>query len=282
MVLADQRRRSRARLASMWKAIVPCALLWLGLAACVKTGAPPVAGPATAPTASADHAGMVRVPGGTFQMGSPDGEGDDNEHPRHQVTVSPFYMDVTEVTVAAYALCVTAGACTAPRTWSECSWAVPGREQDPVNCVNWAQADAYCRWAGKRLPTEAEWELGARGTDGRMYPWGNQEPGSQLCWNRAPAEKTCPAGAHPGSVSPSGLHDMAGNVWEWVADWYGPYQSATATDPSGPAAGQERALRGGSWDADDEPDVSTARRLPGIPERGDTALGFRCVLPPGQ
>ena len=119
---------------------------------------------------------MVFVPAGEFTMGSPDGQGDNDEHPQHTVYLNAFYIDKTEVTAAQYQRCVEAGACSAPDTGGYCTYGAAGKSDHPVNCVDWNQAVAFCRWAGKRLPTEAEWEKAARGTDGRVYPWGDQAP----------------------------------------------------------------------------------------------------------
>jgi len=170
--------------------------------------------------------GMCLIPAGSFWMGcnsAVDNDCDSDESPYHEVTLSGYYIDKTEVTVDDYADCVTAGACTAPSTASSyCNWEVSGKGNHPVNCVNWSQAGEYCTWAGKRLPTEAEWEKAARGTDGRKYPWGNEDAtceyavmddgvngcGTDSTWN------VC--SKSPAGDSPYGLCDMSGNVWEWV------------------------------------------------------------------
>ncbi|MBK6534033.1 MAG: SUMF1/EgtB/PvdO family nonheme iron enzyme [Deltaproteobacteria bacterium] len=141
-------------------------------------------------------AGMQLVPAGMFQMGSSSGNAD--TRPPHAVRLRAFCMDETEVTVAAYRGCPT---CAAPGTGAACTWGVTGRENHPVNCVSWFQADAYCQALGKRLPTEAEWEYAARGPEGRVYPWGNTYPDRQLCWNRR-SSGPCAVGSFPPGTPP--------------------------------------------------------------------------------
>ncbi|MBY0399190.1 formylglycine-generating enzyme family protein [Myxococcota bacterium] len=184
---------------------------------------------------------MVAVPAGEFMMGcneSVDSECGDDEKPARQVALVAYSIDQTEVTVAAYRSCVSAGSCTAPNTDPGCNWGAPDRDQHPVNCIDWDQATAFCRWAGKRLPTEQEWEKAARGTEGRKFPWGN------LAYSRSSGLAkilavevgffgTSPVGSFPGGDSPYGAVDIAGNVWEWTSD----------PDPSG----LYRSSRGGSW-----------------------------------
>jgi sulfatase modifying factor 1 len=207
--------------------------------------------------------GMVEVPGGTFEMGS-DVEGvDPDEAPVRQVHVDTFWIDETEVTVEAYAACMNApGApCSEPQPPMmevTCNSMMEGRELHPVNCLTWSQAQAYCAWVDggtKRLPTEAEWEKAARGTDARTYAWGEtiatcsyavmDEPGAggPGCGTNA----TVQVGSKPLGASPYGAHDMAGNVWEWVSDWHADsYDDDDTNNPTGPAAGTERVRRGGS------------------------------------
>jgi formylglycine-generating enzyme required for sulfatase activity len=256
---------------------------------------------------------MVPVPAGTFRMGSPVGVGDTDEHPQHEVTLSAYCIDRTEVTVKAYADCVRAGGCTAaPLTvqWSGVSAEDvqrynricnrDDRPGHPINCVDWTQATAYCTWAGKRLPTEAEWEYAARGTDGRAYPWGNEAPSAtrlNACGSECVAmtkrelnkdwakmydasdgwETTAPVGSFPEGVSPFGVLDMAGNVWEWTADWYGAYSAAAATNPRGAQSGTFRALRGGAWDYNVAGHVRAAYRHRFDASNRDSHVGFRCA-----
>jgi formylglycine-generating enzyme required for sulfatase activity len=270
--------------------------------------APPIA---TAPGRCPEA--MVPVPAGTFQMGSPEGEGNPDEQPPHAVTLPPYCIDRTEVTAAAYAECAAAGGCSvAPLTvnWTNYSpeqvkvfsrWCNgKDRPDHPINCVDWDQAAAYCTWKGKRLPTEAEWEYAARGKDGRRYPWGQAAPGAsrlnargievlamvkrvfkdetQLMYEADDGWRaTAPVGSYPEGQSPFGALDMAGNVWEWTADWYGAYSPRAETNPHGPDRGTSRVSRGGGWATFDPNKVRAAGRTWMTPRARDCDLGFRCV-----
>ena len=198
--------------------------------------------------------GMVLVPAGTFWMGcneAVDDECDDDEYPYHEVYLDEYNIDVTEVTAAEYGACVAAGGCTAPSSGSYATYQVAGKESHPINYVSWYQAEAYCAWAGKRLPTEAEWEKAARGTDGRKYPWGNTAPTCDLAvMGGCPGATQPVCSVSPAGDSPYGLCDMAGNVWEWPADWYSSsyYSASPAKNPHGPNSGSMRGLRGGGCD----------------------------------
>ena len=195
----------------------------------------------------------VLIPGGSFNMGSNNGESD--EKPVHRVTVRTFEMTKTQVTVEQYKACVDAGACTAPDTGGSCNWGQSDRGKHPINCVDWHQAQAYAKWAGGRLPSEAEWEYAAR-SGGRdwKYPWGN---GNATC-ERAVMydgdlgcgrESTWPVCSKPRGNTTHGLCDMAGNVWEWVQDWYHDSYKGAPTDGSAweKPTGSIRVNRGGSW-----------------------------------
>ena len=198
----------------------------------------------------------------------------ERELPRHRVHVDGFYVDRYEVTNALFERFVkaTGHKTTAERegdgfVWQQkdgkwqlvkvdgASWRTPtgpgssSQAPHPVVQVSWSDAEAYCRWAGKRLPTEAEWEKAARGTDGRRYPWGNEWDPAKANGNMT-VKATSPVGAYTAGMSPFGVHDMAGNVWEWVADWFAQdyYQQSPERNPSGPTTGASRVLRGGSWD----------------------------------
>jgi formylglycine-generating enzyme required for sulfatase activity len=235
-----------------------------------------------------DDADMVEVPAGSFWMGCTPADGScfSNESPYHEVTLDAFLIDVTEVTVSDYADCVSAGVCTAPGTVAACNWGVPGREDHPVNCVDWYEAEAYCAWTGKRLPTEAEWEKVARGTDERIYPWGNTSPDCTLAimddgGDGCGLNSTWPVGSLPGGASPYGALDMAGNVWEWVSDWYGSsyYSSSPASNPTGPSSGSSRVCRGGSWYLPGA-SLRASNRAAEAPSFNDDFVGFRCASAP--
>jgi eukaryotic-like serine/threonine-protein kinase len=225
---------------------------------------------------------MVYVPAGDFLMGSPAGEGDDNEHPQHTVYLDAFWIDRTEVTNRQYQQCVQAGACDVSRYADNSDY--NGADQ-PVVGVTWFNASDYCQWAGGRLPTEAEWEKAARGMDGRKYPWGNQtatcdyavmDDGSGNGCGRGDA--AWDVGSKPGGASPYEALDMAGNVWEWVADWYGSdyYDVSPANNPTGPGSGEYRVLRGGSW-SHSVRSVRAANRLYSNPVYRNNNVGFRCA-----
>ncbi|MEQ1848709.1 MAG: formylglycine-generating enzyme family protein, partial [Nitrospira sp.] len=200
-----------------------------------------------------DGAPMVLIPDGEFWMGSPDGEGDKDEHPRHQVALVAFYMDKFEVTVSRYAEFMESTNRSSPEYWDQVDRHKHGAL--PIVGVDWQDAGAYCRWAGKRLPTEAEWEKAARGKDGRTYPWGNEPPTARLA-NFGKAftanvydERLAPVDSYAAGKSPYGLHHMAGNVWEWTADLYDEayYRNSQERSPKGPSSGEYRVVRGGSW-----------------------------------
>jgi formylglycine-generating enzyme required for sulfatase activity/serine/threonine protein kinase len=251
---------------------------------------------------------MVLVPAGTFRMGSPEGQGDMDERPQHDVTLSAYCIGRTEVTVAAYGACVAAGGCSValltenlPNYSAEdvkelSRWCNPkDRSNHPINCIDWDQAAAYCMWNGQRLPTEAEWEYAALGNDGREYPWGNGAPSAtrvNACGGECVAvatresipfeplyddndgwETTAPVGSYPEGASPFGALDMAGNVAEWTADWYGVYSPQAETDPQGPKTGSSRVFRGGSWAGF----IRGADRRWPDPKVRATNLGFRCA-----
>lgn len=216
---------------------------------------------------------FVTIKGGTFQMGSK--QGDSDERPRHWVTVPTFALARTEVTVAQYRACVEATACTKPTTGRGCNWGVRGRERHPINCVNWHQANDFSRWAGGRLPTEAEWEFAARSRgQNHRFPWGDIKPRCSIVTMRGCPEDPEAVCAHPQGHSKQGICDLAGSVWEWVADTYGNY-NITPTDGSAfQSTERRRVIRGGSRFSDGQALRSATRSGNGPGARVST-LGFR-------
>lgn len=265
---------------------------------------------------------LVYVPAGDFVMGSTDDDPDafSDEKPRHTVYLDGYWIDKTEVTNAMFARFVDAtGYKTDAETdggadvQNQCYWRwrtgaywrspegpgsdIAGRMSHPVVQTSWNDANAYCRWVGRRLPTEAEWEKAARGTDSREYPWGNAPlagslanfpdvnlgcRGSDLTQDDG-WERTAPVGTYPAGASPYGALDMAGNVWEWVSDWYDSdyYAVSPRSNPPGPSAGHTRVVRGGAWGYLPRDLRSSARNYgkfshPTVRENGH---GFRCARP---
>jgi formylglycine-generating enzyme required for sulfatase activity len=224
---------------------------------------------------------MVAISEGAFDMGSNDKQALEDERPMHQVRLSAFPIDLHEVTTEQYAAFLASGGREAPWQWAQVDLTLHGDR--PVIGVNWHDADAYCRWKGKRLPTEAEWEKAARGTDGRPYPWGNQEPNKNLANFALGArfsysQVLMPVRSYEPGRSPAGLYQMAGNVWEWVQDWYGGsyYQTSPDRDPQGPEQGQFKVVRGGSW-SDLPKYLLTYGRFKLLPETRNSYTGFRCA-----
>jgi len=237
----------------------------------------------------------VFVPEGDYEMGS--NTGDNNERPAHIVYLDGFYIDRTEVTNGMYRQCVQAGACSLPQyngSYSRESYFGNSQYWDyPVISVTWQQAGDYCTWAGRRLPTEAEWEKAARGTSGRIYPWkdefkcdnGNFDDETQQDMYVVPGGPDCdgyadtaPVGSYPSGASPYGALDMAGNISEWVADWFSAdyYSQSPRDNPAGPASGNYRVLRGGSWSLGMWEARST-HRDPRTPDQAYLNGGFRCA-----
>ena len=232
---------------------------------------------------------MIWFSAATFTIGCDAGAPagcDADAMPPHAVSLSDFAIDRTEVTQASYQRCIDAGRCTPPR----CAFSPATTPQLPVACVTWAQAAGFCRFAGGRLPTEAEWEAAARGIEGRTYPWGEQAPdcvraqfsGCGLSTDMGSPRGTTPlpVGTHPLGATAMGVHDLAGNVAEWVADWYDPgaYTVGSAHDPTGPTSGSGRVVRGGSFLGS----IDTLRgyaRSAYPPDGSDENIGFRCAWP---
>jgi formylglycine-generating enzyme required for sulfatase activity len=222
-----------------------------------------------------DGAPALLIPAGNFTMG------DDEQSPLREIYVDAFYLDTFEVTVARYAKFLQAtGSVRTPDQWDE---ADPERNADvPVVGVDWHDADAYCRWAGRRLPTDAEWEKAARGTDARTYPWGSDEPTDA----RARFGKTAPGpyqgglaavGSHDAGKSPYAVQDLAGNVSEWVMDWFADsFPRSDVRNPKGPESGTGRVIRGGGW-YDPGQRLKSALRFHANPEQRLDDMGFRCA-----
>lgn len=231
----------------------------------------------------------IRIPAGHFQMGcTEDGSCQEDEQPLRTVYLSSYSIDQYEVTNARYQACVDAMACTPPKessSWTRANYyGNPLFANFPVLYVEWGQAKTYCAWEGKRLPTEAEWEKAARGSqDARLYPWGSQSPTCTLANLANCSADTTRVGSYPTGVSPYGLHDMTGNVGEWVADRYDPsyYTYAPSSDPPGPDTSALRSVRGGGWSSSVESGriVDRAAILVGHPsgEFSYPSLGFRCA-----
>jgi len=225
---------------------------------------------------------MVVIPAGEFTMGSQDGDAD--ERPAHKVQVNAFSMDVYEVTVRQYAEFLRAEGFHSPLDWNTMNQ--PTHQKYPVANVDWADAAAYCKWAGKRLPTEAEWEKAARGTDGRLYPWGNDPP-TPLHANYGKTgshnyEALAPVGTFENGKSPYGIYDMAGNVWEWVSDWYDTdyYKNSPQQNPEGLPTGGFKVIRGGAWNTSARNLRSSDRYWDPPSFRSLYFPGFRCVKNP--
>ncbi len=266
---------------------------------CTASGQVCAAGVCQAPAPN----GMALISGGTFWMGcnsAKDANCNADENPQHKVTLSSYSIDITETTVGQYKACVDAGACTAPSSVQPAQYATyPGLTQSPVNFVNWTQAQAYCKWRGTAfdLPTEAQWEMAARGsceknssTGGdaacaqamRTYPWGEQTATCSYAVisngiNGCGTNATEAVGSIPAGDSPYGLHDMAGNVWEWARDWYASsYTAGDQTDPSGPGSGSSRVYRGGSFN-NDAVFQRAGSRYSGAASTTGSYLGLRCA-----
>ncbi|MBE0682066.1 MAG: SUMF1/EgtB/PvdO family nonheme iron enzyme [Anaerolineales bacterium] len=212
-------------------------------------------------TSDMDGMELIYIPAGEFLMGSketdisaPQGLGglswgpDENEKPQHPVYLGAFWIDKTEVTNQQYQMCMEAGACSEPglrgMSFERSKVGKTRYKLYPVVFISWDDASAYCGWAGRRLPTEAEWEKAARGTEGLIYPWGNQEPGQGLLYTTS--RNIQPIGSYPAGASPYGVLDMAGNATEWVADWYSDTYFLTSPyrNPAGPNSGDQHVVKG--------------------------------------
>lgn len=228
-------------------------------------------------TSALDGMEQVYVPEGDFWMGK--GEVRKNaDSPMHSIHLDAFWMDKYEVSNAMYLKCMQAGACTdmVSDNITYQNWIY---RDHPVTYVAWEQAGLYCQWAGKRLPTEAEWEKAARGTDGRQYPWGDDWPNPRLAnFEESLINEAVSIYRYPLGASPYGALNMAGNVREWVADWYGEdyYLVMPYANPTGPATGFERSLRGGSY-SEDKSEITVINRMRHEPQSAGLSRGFRCA-----
>ncbi|MCC6214954.1 MAG: SUMF1/EgtB/PvdO family nonheme iron enzyme [Polyangiaceae bacterium] len=211
---------------------------------------------------------MAKLHGGEFVIGRDDG--DAAVGPAHVVTLAPFELDVTEATVADYAACVAAGACSEPGAGDSCTWARRDAERLPVNCVDWHQATRFCSWAGKRLPTEAEWERAARAGTGRRYPWDGDSPPADLCWSRDAALGPCPVDAGGGVHSPYGVADLEDNLAEWTSSPFCRYLEEECLE-TGPV------IRGGDWTSSDLQVFGASDRAWDKSSGRLPTVGFRCA-----
>jgi formylglycine-generating enzyme required for sulfatase activity len=273
-----------------------------------------VPAPAALSPAKACPDGMLRVPAGKFFMGSDEPGASDLERPSFQVTLPGFCIDRTEVSVTAYRSCSDRGECrraTQAVDWPgiteeqkrhyepECNGTRDDRLNHPISCVDWAMADRYCRYQGARLPTEAEWEYATRGSDGRVFPWGDSPPTPAhlngcdrecVAWGKRVGEPltplhdaddgyatTAPVGSFAAGRSQWGALDLAGNVWEWVGSWHAPYTSEPKHAPAGPRSGDKRVIRGGAWNGSDKSWLRPSFRYAQVPSARHPAIGFRCA-----
>jgi len=228
--------------------------------------------------------GMVFVPGGVFEMGT---EEHAYSQPVRMVDVDAFYIDRTEVTVEAYRACESAGVCGLAPMGISMNSGVPGRDLHPVNGVTWYDAEDYCGWVDggvKRLPTEAEWEKAARGTDARWFPWGDAPEASCMYTvmeegnvSGCGLESTWPVGSMPLGASPYGALDMSGNVYEWVSDFLDFYDQTETDNPTGPETGDMRVLRGGAWMIEEPLYLSAIYRGGDAPIQEYAWVGIRCA-----
>lgn len=244
---------------------------------------------------SKDGAPTVLVPAGLFPMGVPPGDRDGgrDEYPRHEVFLDSFLIDQFEVTNGRYVEFVKSTGHRAPQNPTNPTrnlWQGDNITESladrPVINVDWFDADAYCKWVGKRLPTEAEWEKAAKGTSDRRFVWGNVEPTAKhLNYNqRWIGEKTLmPVGSYEAGKSPYGAYDMAGNVWEWVNDWYDAryYEKSPERNPKGPETGLKKVIRGAGW-PNETPTVRIFTRVESDPTMRNESTGFRCATEVGR
>lgn len=236
---------------------------------------------------------MILIPSGEFTMGTDSDQANPDQHPAHTVSLSAFYINKYEVTNAQYEQFIIAGGYQEEKYWHPAGWQfVQDKDinqpidfdrsnfsdpMQPIVGISWYEADAYARWIGKRLPTEAEWEKAGRGTDERIYPWGNEMDFTRLAYQANNFVRTMPVGSFPSGTSPFDVYDMAGNVWEWTADWYNTYPVAgKRKNPKGPSRGVQRVIRGGGWGAN-RLQMQSIYRASEMPRYRDFRIGFRCA-----
>lgn len=238
---------------------------------------------------------MVTVPAGEFEMGCNHSRYDEicerDAFPAHKVFLDAYQIDKYEVSFRRYKKCVDDGKCGIPDSDGACNWAESWKGNHPANCVDWSNAKKMCEFEGKRLPTEAEWEKAARGIqDKRIFPWGdtppsydnavmNQKVAGQTMGPGCGSGTTRPIGSKPAGVSPYGAHDMAGNVWEWVSDWFDEdyYQKSPNKNPKGPASGTYRTVRGGDWLMRKDVGLTSHLRHHYSPAGRGYVIGWRCA-----
>ncbi len=258
----------------------------------------PTVTPQTVKVSAMDGMNQLFIPAGTVNMGGLDVLLENDELPAHQVQINAFWIDQVEVVNGMYALCVETGACKLPANFNSDNrldyYGNPEFQDYPVIQVTWYDANAYCEWAGRRLPTEAEWERAARGDSVNTYPWGGELPNETNSNSINIVGDTTRVGSYPTGMSPFGVLDMAGNVWEWVADYYkGNYYAESPTNnPTGPENGglnSMRVIRGGSFQDDASmlrisnrgyeagPDPSALKNDADYYGRSSAKIGFRCV-----
>lgn len=221
---------------------------------------------------------MNYIPAGSFPMGSRDEAGPSNERPWHPVHLAAFFIDPFPVTNLHYLEFVRQSAHGPPPHWSGDTFPT-GLDNHPVTNVSWQDAQVYASWSGARLPTEAEWEKAARGTDALTYPWGDRFVEGEQCNSGNMVGTTTPVDEFPAGRSPYGVWDMAGNVYEWCSDYYDEayYQNSPATNPQGPEDGRERVLRGGSFQQT-RAALHCSHRSGTVETCGREDIGFRCVM----
>jgi formylglycine-generating enzyme required for sulfatase activity len=279
-----------------------------------KVAAPPASAPPPLPPTCPERTATIAA--GQFFQGSDEKDAPANEKPAHNVKLDAYCIDLYEVTAAEYKACSDAGRCKRASTevnWPGitpkdqklyaplCTVGQEGMGDYPINCVSWEMADIYCKAQDKRLPTEAEWEYATRGPDGRVYPWGDDEPtslhlnacGSECVkWGQKNGVELsplyaaddgfatlAPVGKYDKGRSRFGPYDVVGNVWEWVADWYADYGAEAATNPTGKPAGERRVIRGGGWNGSYAAWLRPSFRYAQDPTATSHGIGFRCAKP---